>query len=265
MNSNEQKLTTSKTPLAVAKILASLEQSEANSCDLTSDLLPNTLQNAIGWPTINDLAAKVGRHRLEYFIGLQLVKIAEHINTFGNFSEVDMRFLPSRLFDRWGHWSLADFKICFENGIMGDYGEIKHMDAIVLRSWMARHEADRQRLAERQEQMARLREAMAPAPPAQEVRARYQEWYNQVIKNVEVEKISGTEAEQNGQYETRGRKVKKTSISTNYRWFTVGNKQIQALDQAHAERLVERSIRLGEYTREYIYGDPGTNQDNTKA
>lgn len=236
-----------------AEILASLAQSEANSSDLTSNLLPDTLQNAIGSPTINDLTPEVGRHRLEYFIGLQLVKIAQHINTYGNFSEEDMQFLPSRLFNRWGHWSLADFKICIENGIMGDYGPVTHMDAIVLRGWMARYEADKLRYQERLEQKARLQEAMKPAPPAEEVKKRYEDWAKALAKHTEVEALSEAE-------KTITSKDKRVSVSTAYRWFQVGNKQIYALDQAHAERLIERAIELGQYTREFIFGKPNNTQ-----
>jgi type IV secretory pathway VirB9-like protein len=101
------------------------------------------------------------------------------------------------------------------------------------------------------EQKARLQEAMAPAPPAEEVKKRYDDWAKALAKHAEVEALSEGE-------KTITSKDKRVSVSTGYRWFQVGNKQIQALDQAHAVRLIERAIELGRYTREYIYGTTDT-------
>lgn len=54
-------------------------------------------------------------------------------------NDSQVQFIATQLVEMFPNESLADFKLCFERGCMGQYGEIYRMDGIVIRKWMEQY------------------------------------------------------------------------------------------------------------------------------
>ena len=95
------------------------------------------------------------------FIEFELVKMSALISVGGNLNNAQVQFIAQNLVEIFPHESLADFKLCFERGCIGQYGEIFRMDGIVLRKWMEKYleekyseidkQHEKQKAAERQQ------------------------------------------------------------------------------------------------------------------
>ena len=112
---------------------------DANNYKAAADALPTRISEATKQPPICDLEKIVGRGKIVIFIKLELAKVNERISVSGNITPEQAEFIATQLVEMFPNESLADFKICFERGCIGQYGEIYRMDGIVLRKWVERY------------------------------------------------------------------------------------------------------------------------------
>jgi len=101
--------------------------------------LPSTVRKAIGQPPLSDLIKVAGKGPVVLYVQFELVKMASRVSVGGNLNDGQVQFIATQLVEFFPAESLADFKICFERGCMGQYGEIFRMDGIVLRKWMEQY------------------------------------------------------------------------------------------------------------------------------
>lgn len=111
----------------------------SNNLPGVANYLPSTVKNAIGQPPICDLERVVGRTQIARYVEFELVKLTQLVSVGGNLNDPQVQFIASQLVEIFPNESLADFKICFQRGCMGQYGEIYRMDGIVLRQWMEKY------------------------------------------------------------------------------------------------------------------------------
>lgn len=101
--------------------------------------LPSTIQKAVGQPPICDLEKVVGRNQIVRYVEFELVKMTALISVGNNLNDSQVQFIATQLVEFFPNESIADFKICFQRGCIGQYGEIYRMDGIVLRHWMEKY------------------------------------------------------------------------------------------------------------------------------
>lgn len=121
---------------------------EINNLKGVSDYLPLSPQNAIGQPPICDVERVVGRNQVCRFIEFELIKLSTLVSVGNNLNDNQVQFIAASLVEMFPNESLADFKICFHRGAIGQYGEIYRMDGIVLRKWMESYLNEKYELVE---------------------------------------------------------------------------------------------------------------------
>lgn len=111
----------------------------SNNLPGVANFLPSTIKNAIGQPPICDLEKVVGRNQIVRYVEFELVKMTQLVSVGGNLNDHQVQFIATQLVEMFPNESLADFKICFQRGCIGQYGEIYRMDGIVIRKWMEQY------------------------------------------------------------------------------------------------------------------------------
>lgn len=125
--------------------LRQLSQSEfvttltASNFKRTSELLPSTVKEATKQPPICDVIRVSGKGQVVRYVEFELIKMSSLISVGANLNNSQVEFIATQLVDLFPNESLADFKICFQRGCIGQYGDIFRMDGIVLRKWMEKY------------------------------------------------------------------------------------------------------------------------------
>lgn len=210
------------------------------------DALPRTIQDAIGQPTINEVAKVSGRDSVVEFVQGELIKMAAMVSVGNNLKNAQVTFIATQLIEIFPNESLADLRLCFQRGCMGQYGEIFRMDGIVLRGWMEKYLDEKYQVVE--SNLMKEKDSYKDIAPAKEAKKEGKDWLK--VWQEEIEKQPGggkvpamTDADvlKYGQREP----PRKPSATAGYKYFPVKNIQIQALTQEHAEELVELMITRG--------------------
>lgn len=102
-------------------------------------LLPKTIKEALNDPPISEIVKVTGRGQVVRFIEFELVKMSALVSVGGNLNDAQVQFIATQLVELFPNETLGDFKLCFERGCIGQYGEIYRMDGIVLRKWMEQY------------------------------------------------------------------------------------------------------------------------------
>src|SRR5688572_28773383 len=98
--------------------------------DKASDLLPSKIEQAIIQPKIQEMIKAIGEGSVKLMIQFELIKLAELMSVGGNLNNAQVDFIAVQLIEMYPTESLADFKICFQRGAMGAYGQIQRMDGL---------------------------------------------------------------------------------------------------------------------------------------
>lgn len=110
-----------------------------NRFDTVSRLLPSKAKDAINQPSLSDLIKINGSENIILYIQFELIKVSGLVSVSGNLNDNQIQFIAKQLLEMFPNETLADFKICFERGCMGLYGQIYRMDGIVLGGWMEKY------------------------------------------------------------------------------------------------------------------------------
>lgn len=198
-------------------------------------LLPSKINLAIKQPPICDLIKVVGKGRLVVFLQIELVKLTERISIGNNINAAQLEFISTQLVEFFPGESLADFKICFERGCMGQYGEIFRMDGIVIRQWMEKYLDEKYQVIE--EELKKSPDKMYQPSEVKTHDERHSEWLDKWQKEVggvgnKVPAMTDQDVRRFGQ-----EKPERHSLTAGYKYFDVNGKGIYATSQEHAEEL----------------------------
>lgn len=104
--------------------------------DLVSKLLPTKIEEAINEPKLFEMVQATNELSVLRQIEYELIILASLMSVGGNLNKAQVPFVARQLLEMFPKESLADFKICFERGAMGRYGDIQRMDGITIGKWM---------------------------------------------------------------------------------------------------------------------------------
>lgn len=140
-------------------------------------MLPNRVEETFDLPKVREMAQAVGMNKLRHFLGLELARLSELVNVGQNLNATQIDFIMESLLEDYPLETLADFKICFSNGVKGHYGDIFRLDSIVIGKWMAAYMADKYQRFETlprekpfnlsdlpEDKLAEIKKAVADAP-----------------------------------------------------------------------------------------------------
>ena len=216
-----------------------------------ANLLPKTIQGAVNEPPISEVMKVVGKGKIVVFLKAELVLLSSRISVSGNITSEQLEFISTQLVEFFPNESLADFKLCFERGCMGQYGEIFRMDGIVLRKWMEQYLDEKYQVVETNLMNERDTLYRKPEPKKEEEQNRDEkakDWLR--IWREEVDKVAGVKVPSMTRDDVlkwgQSEPPKKESVTSGYKYFQVKNVQVLALTQEHAEELVQKMIKSGD-------------------
>jgi len=214
----------------------------------TSDSLPKSISKATKEPPICDVEKVVGRGAVCRFIEFELIKMASLISVGNNLNNQQIEFIATQMVEMFPNESLADFKLCFERGCIGQYGEIYRMDGIVLRKWMEQYLDEKYQVIESELMKQKDDEYKKHTPETG--KDWHQVWLDAIAKNGKKEPELD-----DAYYQKYGQKNPvRESKTSGYKYFTVSNVQVIALTQEHANELVQLMIDKGELDIEKFNG-----------
>lgn len=154
-----------KGPIALRLSQSELcRQITAGKFEEASRLLPTNIQQALDCPTVNDLVHAIGKSGVALAVEFELCKMADLINVGGNLTGAQTQFIAAQLVEMFPAENLADFKICFQRGAMGRYGEIYRMDGIVIRKWMEAYLEEKYKVLEDKLMKEKYKPYQIPTP-----------------------------------------------------------------------------------------------------
>lgn len=219
-----------------------------------ADSLPTTIEKAIGQPVVKDIVKAIGKGKVVLFIKAELMRLSKRISVSGNINPEQLEFISTQLVEFFPNESLADFKLCFERGCMGQYGDIYRMDGIVLRKWMEQYLDEKYQVVETNlmNEKDNPYQTAEPEPKPENYKVASdesaKEWLRQWREKVEkaegnkIPAMSREDILKWGQSEP----PKRQSVTSGYRYFWVKNVQVMALTQEQAEDIVRKMIASGE-------------------
>lgn len=155
------------------KTLQLLSQTELSRTLVTgnfkaaSELLPSRINEATKQPPICELIKVTGTSQVVRFIEFELIKMSSLVSVGNNLNNAQVEFIATQLVEMFPNESLADFKICFQRGCIGQYGDIFRMDGIVLRKWMEKYLDEKYTVIEEDLRKAKQNDYHETPPPAE--------------------------------------------------------------------------------------------------
>lgn len=101
-----------------------------------SDLLPKTFQGALEQPKVRELVSIHGEEQIKLMVEFELINLASLMSVGGNLNKAQVPFIAEQLIEMYPNESIADFKLCFRKGSIGEYGDIQRLDGITIGQWM---------------------------------------------------------------------------------------------------------------------------------
>jgi hypothetical protein len=129
------------TPMTLSKVSQSALSLaiRARKFDEASRLMPTRIEQVFDQPKVNELILAIGATEVKNQVEYEVTVLASLVNTGGNLSNAQVTFIAEQLIQKFPTESIADFKICFQRGLTGNYGQIFRMDSIVLFDWMEKY------------------------------------------------------------------------------------------------------------------------------
>lgn len=121
---------------------------EAKQFDKASSLMPSKIEQTFEQPKIREVAALVGEKNVILQLEFELIKLASLMSVGGNLTASQIKFIAEQLVQLFPNESIADFKICFQRGSIGQYGDIQRMDGITVRTWFEAYLDEKYRVLE---------------------------------------------------------------------------------------------------------------------
>lgn len=207
--------------------------------------MPRTIQAALKQPPICEVTKISGRGPVVRYVEFELIKATALVSVGGNMNDTQVQFVATQLVEMFPNESLADFKLCFERGCIGQYGEIYRLDGIVLRGWMEKYLDEKYQALE--DELMKEKDRMYGKPEKKDEPIDgpgYQEfksWAAQLQEQAKARPITDADIRREGQEQP----MRKQSVTSGYKYFDVRGVRILAITQEHAEELAEKMLKDG--------------------
>lgn len=152
------------------------------SLETFSKRMPSKIEAALDFPTVGEMVKAVGEGNIKAYLEFELIKLANLVSIGGNLNNAQVVFIAQELINIFPNESLADFKLCFSRGAIGQYGEIYRLDGIVLREWMRQYLDEKYQVLENQLQKQKQSEVQIQeaAATSESIKAHIEVWKKSV-------------------------------------------------------------------------------------
>lgn len=112
--------------------------------------MPVRIEDALNFPVVREVIATAGEKNVRKYVHYELIKLSALVSVGGNLNDMQADFIAQELIRLFPNETLADFKLCFQRGAIGQYGEIFRLDGIVIRGWMEKYLTEKYQVIETQ-------------------------------------------------------------------------------------------------------------------
>jgi hypothetical protein len=114
--------------------------------------MPSTIEKVFDEPRVFAVIKALGGDGLrmaQFQVEFELTVLAGLMSVGGNLNELQVPFIAKSLIETYPNESIADFKLCFQRGAMGVYGQIQRLDGITIGGWMPKYLEEKYEVRER--------------------------------------------------------------------------------------------------------------------
>lgn len=121
-----------------------MRDSSPAGLEAISRRMPRRIEDALDFPVVSEVVAVAGEKEVVKYVHFELIKLASLLSVGANLTDTQASFIAEELIRVFPNETLADFKLCFQRGAIGQYNidgekDIFRMDGIVLRRWMEKY------------------------------------------------------------------------------------------------------------------------------
>jgi hypothetical protein len=226
-----------------------LSEISPESLEKFSKRLPTRIEDALDLPVVREVISVAGQTNVQAYIHFELIKLSNLVSVGGNLNHQQAVFIAQELINLFPNETLADFKLCFQRGAIGQYGEIFRLDGIVIRGWMEKYLEEKYEVKVRE--LYKERDEMyKPAPRTlteeiqdQKTKDRLQQWKETILKASEDMKIP--DLPENIVKETGKENYRPPAKTGGEAWFNVRGIEILASSQEEAEKRAAIALKHG--------------------
>lgn len=215
--------------------------------------MPTKIEGTFDEPKVREVILAIGEDAVVFQVRFELVQLAALMSVGGNLNDAQAKFIAKQLVDMFPNESLADFKLCFQRGAIGLYGDIQRMDGITIGGWMKQYLDEKYQILEDRLMKEKdnpyafvapdkvPKEEGAPLPPDEA-----QKYIDEIMEQFSNRKneIGLTEEEVRKQGKETPPRRKGTVYMNS--WYNIRGIMVQANSQEHAELLIQKAIDRGE-------------------
>ena len=179
--------------------------------------MPRKIENVFDEPRLCEVVKAIVEEPVRAQIEFELIKLASLMSVGGNLNKAQIGFIASSLIEQYPHEAIADFKLCFERGAIGMYGEIQRMDGITIGLWFKeyleeKYEVLENKLKKEKETIFNIPE---PASTDEVAKQRLKEWKESIdaIGGKKITPMTDEEIRQEGKVRPKTKYYQPTNAS----------------------------------------------------
>lgn len=209
--------------------------------------MPTKIENVFDEPKVCDMVAAIGERQVNLQIQFELTLLAGLMSVGGNLNPAQVPFISNQLISMYPNETIADFKICFQRGAIGMYGNIQRLDGITIGGWMKSYLDEKYEVLENMlmKEKENIYKPIEPEPGYDE--KKHSEWLAKLAEACKpIQKVPGLTEDQIKQEGKPESRIKKRSLTAGYAYFDVRGIKIYASSQEHAEEIAVLAIKNGD-------------------
>lgn len=216
--------------------------------------MPSRIEDALNFPVVKEVLQVAGEVEVRRYIEFELIKLANLVSVGGNLNNAQVVFIAQELIATFPNETLADFKLCFQRGAIGQYGEIFRLDGIVIRGWMGKYLEEKYQVMEDslmrekedyKEQYIWPAQTITDEVRRQQVKDRLQTWKEAIEKAAnERPAIPMSEADINKEGQIDPRPIERYKDPHSPEWYTLRDKILRTASEFYRERYTLSGMQL---------------------
>jgi len=220
-----------------------------------SESMPKKIEQVFEQPKVREMVLLVGEQSVKLQIEFELINLAALMSVGGNLNKAQVPFIAEQLIQLYPNESIADFKLCFQRGAIGLYGDIQRLDGVTIGQWMKAYLDEKYEVLEAKLMKEKDNSIyQIPAKPQQTEAEELSEddpeyhWHDAWLENLRrttapINKMPGLD---DSTIRKHGKeKPVKVAHTAGYAYFNVRGVEIFASTRQHAEEIVEVALKNG--------------------
>lgn len=194
---------------------------------------------------VAEVARVVGSRQVAIALDIQLTRLVASLNLKWNITDGQIKTIVEDIIDKYPNESIEDFVLCFKKARTGEYGELFRLDSAVVFVWIQRYLDEKYEVLENELRKAKQNDYHEPLK--QDDEGPGYKLFKEHVKKMTEESRNHFAGMTDADHRKFGQdKPIRKSATGGYKYFKVGNIEVMAVTQQHAEELVDLMIKRGD-------------------